>query len=40
MRRSLNTAQQTPQRLSKAGEWRRQNPEGAFVISDIRAVMK
>ena len=40
MKRSLNTVQQTPQRLSKAGEWRRQNPEGIGVIIDMKAVMK
>jgi len=31
---------QEPRRLSKAGEWRRNNPEGIFVIVDRKAVMK
>jgi len=29
-----------PQRLSKAGQWRRDNPEGIFTIVDRKAVMK
>jgi hypothetical protein len=29
-----------PKRLSKAGEWRRKNPNGILKILDMRAVMK
>jgi hypothetical protein len=29
-----------PPKLSKAGEWRRKNPNGILKIIDMRAVMK
>jgi hypothetical protein len=29
-----------PKRLSKMGEWRRNNPNGILKILDMRAVMK
>ena len=29
-----------PERLSKAGEWRRKNPNGIGKILDMRAVMR
>jgi len=29
-----------PKRLSKAGEWKRKNPNGILTILDMKAVMK
>ena len=36
--KSTNT--QEPKKLSKIGIWRRENPEGIFVVLDRRAVNK
>ncbi|GHT23021.1 hypothetical protein FACS189430_05670 [Bacteroidia bacterium] len=33
-------AAETPKRLSKAGEWLKNNPNGIFTIVDMKAVMK
>ena len=35
---TTNTENQEPKRLSKAGQWRRENPGGIFTIIDRRAV--
>ena len=35
-----STSTQEPERLSKFGMWRRENPEGIFVVLDRRAVNK
>ena len=34
------TQRQEPQRLSKAGQWMRENPGGIFTVTDWRAVNK
>jgi len=33
-------AQQEPKRLSKFALWRRENPNGIFIVTDWRAVNK
>jgi hypothetical protein len=33
-------ATEKPKRLSKAGEWLKNNPTGIFKIVDMKAVMK
>jgi len=40
--KSVNAASayREPERLSKAGQWRRDNPGGIFVVVDRRAVNK
>jgi len=35
---SANVVQQEPKRLSKAGQWRRDNPGGIGYIKDRRAI--
>ena len=35
-----STEYQEPQRLSKIGQWRRDNPGGIAIVTDRRAVNK
>ena len=37
---SKKTEYQEPKRLSKAGQWMRENPGGIFIVKDWRAVNK
>ena len=36
--KTANTEYQEPKRLSKAGQWMRDNPGGVFEVRDWRAV--
>jgi hypothetical protein len=40
MRNTANTEYQEPKRLSKAGQWLRDNPGGIITVIDRRAVNK
>jgi len=33
-----NATQEEPKKLSKAGQWRRDNPGGLFYVKDRRAI--
>jgi hypothetical protein len=37
---ATNTQNQEPKRLSKVGQWMRDNPGGIFIVKDRRAVNK
>jgi len=39
-KQSANKEYQEPKRLSKAGQWLRDNPGGIFIVKDWRAVNK
>ena len=39
-RNTANTQYQEPKRLSKAGQWMRDNPDGIIEVYDWKAVMK
>jgi hypothetical protein len=39
-KQSKNVPYQEPKRLSKAGQWLRDNPGGIFIVKDWRAVNK
>ena len=39
-RKSVNQTFEEPKRLSKIGQWRRDNPGGIIVVHDRRAVNK
>jgi hypothetical protein len=39
-KQEASVANQEPKRLSKAGQWRRDNPEGMFIVVDRRAANK
>jgi len=38
--KTAQTVYQEPKRLSKAGQWMRDNPDGIIEVYDWRAVMK
>jgi hypothetical protein len=39
-KKTVKSNTEKPKKLSKAGEWRKENPNGIITIIDMKAVMK